>query len=463
VYRAVCRAFGLALLLAACSGGPLREDVIAQANQQGEIAFNLVKIDEAVATMLAQRQRPAFHRRFKNRPPPPLLRIAVGDTVSVVIWESAANGLFGNSMTSFAAPAEPAASLSLGRDSVRERPSRLTDETAASDQTARTLRGAAEAILSTPVEPRAATPPRRDGGTALDIGDVSDLRQTEPGDQSGRPGTRIPDQPVGTDGAITIPYAGRIKVVGRTPDEVERRIEALLRPIALDPQALVAVKRSAANAVTVTGDALKGARVPLSPGGDRLLDVIGAAGGATEPVHETFVRLSRGEIIATIPLARLVADPEQNIFAEPGDVLTVLRQPQTVSVFGATGKNAAVTFATERMSLTEALAKAGGLLDDRADPRAVFLLRYEPVELVRALGQPIATRAPAGISPIVYRLDLLEAKSYLLAKQVPVQDKDIIFVANAETVPITHALRVLSKVTGPIAQGLLICQTTANC
>jgi polysaccharide export outer membrane protein len=160
-----------------------------------------------------------------------------------------------------------------------------------------------------------------------------------------------------------------------------------------------------------------------------------------------------------VSLATLVDHPDQNIFAEPGDVLTVIRRPQTFSAFGASGKNDAITFGSENLSLAEALAKAGGLLDDRADPRAVFLLRYEPVSLVHALGQPIATAAPDGISPIVYRLDLGDAKSYPLAQEFRVRDKDIIFVANAELAGIYKGFDTLSKLTGPIITGLLTCQT----
>src|SRR5690242_10235166 len=57
-------ASALALWLAGCSNLPLREDVVAQANQQGEIAFNVVKIDEAVLDVLAARPRPAFRESF---------------------------------------------------------------------------------------------------------------------------------------------------------------------------------------------------------------------------------------------------------------------------------------------------------------------------------------------------------------------------------------------------------------
>ena len=115
------------------------------------------------------------------------------------------------------------------------------------------------------------------------------------------------------------------------------------------------------------------------------------------------------------------------------------------------------------VSLAEALGKAGGLLDERADATAIYVMRYEPAELVHALGQPAAARAPAGLSPVVYRLDLFDAKSYLLAKRFPVRDKDIIFVAEAKTVPITRALQTLARITGPVSSAVLICQSTNKC
>lgn len=458
VCRAVFCACLLALSLLACSGGPLREDVIAQANAGGQIAFDVVKIDDAVLSTLLDRPRPAFHQRFKKYVPPPELTIAVGDTVSVVIWESAANGLFGTSITELSFPAGAAARLRIGNlPNLGRAPSLPGGVTQTPDLLARLFGGA-------PAEDLSATLGRNGAGRLAPETTGPRLEQfLGLAEQTGRPGTRIPDQQVGPDGRISIPYAGRIRAAGRTPAEVERKIEEVLGPKALEPQALVVVKRSVANSVSVAGEVIGGARVPLSPGGARLLDVVAAAGGAKAPVRETFVRLSRGGVTATVPLATLVADPEQNIFAEPGDVLTLVRKPQTFSVFGAAGKNAAITFASERLSLTEALAKAGGLLDNRADPRAVFLFRYEPVEIVRALGQPIATGAPAGFSPIAYRLDLQEARSYLLAKRFPVQDKDIIFVANAQMVPVTHALQAISKITGPITSALLVCHTTKGC
>src|SRR6202140_4521383 len=104
-----------ALALAACSSQPLGEDVIAQATAGGRIAFDVVKLDDAVLATLQAQPQPAFHERFKKYLPPPELKIAVGDTVSVVIWESAANGLFGTSLTELSFPAGASARLLTGQ------------------------------------------------------------------------------------------------------------------------------------------------------------------------------------------------------------------------------------------------------------------------------------------------------------------------------------------------------------
>src|SRR5581483_10617374 len=170
----------------------------------------------------------------------------------------------------------------------------------------------------------------------------------------------IPEQVVGRDGSISVPFAGRIPVAGKLPVQVQHEIEKRLADKAIEPQVIVTISKSLTNSVTVTGEVVNGARVPLSLKGDRLLDLIAAAGGAKSPVYETFVRLSRDGVTATIPMEALVSNPEENIYAQPGDVLTLVRRPQTYTVFGATGANAQLPFSSDRMTLVEALAAAGG-------------------------------------------------------------------------------------------------------
>jgi polysaccharide biosynthesis/export protein len=270
----------------------------------------------------------------------------------------------------------------------------------------------------------------------------------------------IPEQMVGQDGGISVPFADRVPVAGRLPVEVQKTVERRLAEKAIEPQAIVTITRSVTNSATVTGEVIAGARVPLSLKGDHLLDLIAAAGGAKTPLYETFVRLSRDGITATIPMEMLVSDPAENIYAYPGDVLTLVRLPQSFTVFGATGANAQVNFTAERMTLVEALAKAGGLQDLRADPAGVFLFRFEPPAIVKTLGRPQLGTGPDGFSPMVYRLDLSDAKSYFLAQRFPIRDKDIIYVANADLNELQKFFSLLNTLTGPVITGIVVRNAT---
>jgi len=270
----------------------------------------------------------------------------------------------------------------------------------------------------------------------------------------------IPEQIVGRDGGISVPFADRVPVAGRLPVEVQRTIQERLAGKAIEPQVIVTVTKSLTNSVTVTGEAVTGARVALSLKGDRLLDLIAAVGGAKTPVYETFVRLSRDGVTATIPMESLVADPAENIYAQPGDVLTLVRLPQSFTAFGATGANAQIPFPSEKMTLVEALAKAGGLQDMRSDPEGVFLFRFEPPKIVGALGRPQLDTGPDGSSPVVYRLDLRDARSYFLAQRFPVEDKDIIYVANADLNELQKFFTLLNTLTGPIITGVVVKSVT---
>jgi polysaccharide biosynthesis/export protein len=266
----------------------------------------------------------------------------------------------------------------------------------------------------------------------------------------------IPDQVVDRDGGITVPFAGRIAVAGRTPLEVEHEIEQRLAEKTIEPQVVVSVDKSVTNAVTVSGEVIGGARVPLSVGGERLLDLIATAGGAKSPLYETFVRLSRDGVTMTIPMEQLVSDPAENIYAWPGDVLTVVRLPQTFSVFGATSQNSQVDFNAAKMTVADALAKAGGLIDQRADPAGVFLFRFEPPAVVGALKTPALPVGPGGSSPVVYRFDLSDANSYFLVDRFPIEDKDVLYVANAPLTELQKFFTLLNTLTGPVISGVVL-------
>ncbi len=153
---------------------------------------------------------------------------------------------------------------------------------------------------------------------------------------------------------------------------------------------------------------------------------------------------------------KLVSDPAENIYAWPGDVLTLVQEPQTFSVFGATAQNSEVPFGAEHITLAEALAKAGGLQDLRADPQGIFLFRFEPPAVVDALKAPPLAIGPNGTSPVVYRLNMKEAKSYFYAERFPIEDKDVIYVANAPLTELQKVFTLINTVTGPVISGVVV-------
>jgi polysaccharide biosynthesis/export protein len=276
------------------------------------------------------------------------------------------------------------------------------------------------------------------------------------GVSTGSRNVTIPDQVVGADGGISVPFAGRVPVAGRTTVEVQREIEQRLSQKAIEPQVIITITKSVTYAATVSGEVIAGARVPLSVNGDRMLDLIALAGGAKSPVYSTLVRLSRNGVTVTMPMERLVSDPAEDIYAQPGDVVTLVQEPQTYSVLGATGTNAQIMFNAERITLAEAIAKAGGLLDLRSDPTGVFLFRFEPPAVVAGLNAPQLETGPDRSSPVVYRLDMGDANAYFLAQRFPIEDKDVIYVANAKLNELQKFFTLLNTITGPVITGIVV-------
>jgi polysaccharide export outer membrane protein len=271
---------------------------------------------------------------------------------------------------------------------------------------------------------------------------------------TGSKSATIPEQVVGRDGTVMVPYAGRIRVAGRTAREVQSIVEGALQGKAIQPQALINVTRSMSNMVTVTGEVANGARVPLSVKGDRVLDVIAAAGGIRAPVNETYVQLSRGPVTVRVAMTKVTSDPRENIYVRPDDVLTLIRDPQTFIAAGATGRNAEIPFDAEGINLSQAIAKASGLLDGRADPGGVFVFRFEPEQVVRALRPESPIIMHGRVMPVVYRFDMHSATAMFVAQRFPMQSRDLLYISDAPIANFRKMMEIVGLVTQPAMTGI---------
>ena len=211
-------------------------------------------------------------------------------------------------------------------------------------------------------------------------------------------------------------------------------------------EVVVRIASDLASSVIVYGDLHKPGRQPLTLAHERLIDMVALAGGPTASPEDSLVRITRGGVTGQIPLRTLEDDPSENIPLRPGDRIEVLYRPRTFTVFGATSKVSEVPFDTASLSLAEALARISGPLDERADPNAVFLFRFEDADAARLLGMPAR---PGGATPLVYQLDMLNPTSYFLAQRFPMKNQDLIYIANAKTNQVYKFVSLINLLTGP--------------
>jgi len=252
----------------------------------------------------------------------------------------------------------------------------------------------------------------------------------------------LPTQEVDRNGMIQVPFAGLVQAAGRSPASVKETIEERLRNRAIEPQALVTLQDSRSTLVTVTGEAAQPARFALSRSSDRILDAITRAGGSKWQPYETYVTLQRGGRTSMIYFNRLLNEPSNNIFVQPGDVLSLSRLTRSFMALGASGQNGFINFEAENLTLTQAVGRAGGILDSRGDPAQTFLYRLENRRTLEKMGYD-TTGYPRDQVPVIYRVNLRDPQGYFVATKFPMFDKDVLFVSNAQTVEITKFLQLL--------------------
>jgi len=277
------------------------------------------------------------------------------------------------------------------------------------------------------------------------------------------PGSRsavIPEQVVGADGAVTVPYAGRVPVAGRSPREVEATIVEALKTKAIEPQALVTVTKNVANTVSVLGEVTSGARIPLTTKGDRVLDVIATAGGTRAAAHDIFITLMRQGRSVRVPMQAILVDPKENIYAMPGDVIAVSRDVQTYTAIGATGRNDVLPFDAVGITLEQAIGRAGGLNDQRADLSGVFVVRNELAPNYDQFGLVRPSLGASAEVPVIYRLDMRDPMSFFLARRFQMHNKDILFVSNASATDLQKVMTILLPFLG--VSGTAVAVTAAT-
>lgn len=258
----------------------------------------------------------------------------------------------------------------------------------------------------------------------------------------GSPATVLEEVQVDGAGFIFIPYAGRIKAAGNTPDAIRRIITNKLGEQTPDPQ--VEVRRAAGDGSTVSLIGAIGAQgvYPIERPTRTLGTMLAQAGGVTIEPEIAQITVIRGTHRGKIWLQDLYDHPELDIALRGGDRILVEEDTRSFTALGATGGQAQVPFESQTLSALEGIAQVGGLNAATADPTGVFVFRNEPAEIA---GSVLGRNDLQGAQRMVYVLDLTKPNGMFMARDFVIRDDDTIYVTEA---PFTQWNKVISAITG---------------
>ncbi|GGA88265.1 capsule polysaccharide transporter [Brucella endophytica] len=275
-------------------------------------------------------------------------------------------------------------------------------------------------------------------GAALRPGDVIDITIFDTGEEglfasANSKTLNLGRFTVDRSGSVTLPFVGKKKASGSSVEGLQKQIIEGLRGSTVNPQAVVTVVEKPSSVVTVNGNIRNPGQFPLASGRERVLDVLAQAGGTSAGGEVTVVRGNRR---ASASVERLMSDTAQNIYLQPGDQV-IVSGGSSFTALGAFKSAGEFPFEPGKLTLAQAVARAGGLLDDRADARNLYLFRSNGIT------DPITkAKNPGAVGrPVIYHINLREVSNFVLMQQFYMRDGDMLFASNA---PLANAAKFLT-------------------
>jgi len=257
-------------------------------------------------------------------------------------------------------------------------------------------------------------------------------------------GARLTELQVDDQGFIYVPFAGRVRAAGQSPDALRDTIARQLDQQTPDPQLYVTRTGGDGATVSIVGRVNAQGVYPINRPNRRLTAMIATAGGVSIETQTATVTVTRGAITDRVWLTDLFEHPELDIAMRGGDRIFIEEDQRSFTVLGATGAQARVVFDRQTLTAIEALARVGGLDATRADPTGVFVFRNEPAEVARnVLGQPVT-----GDTRVVYVLDLTAPNGMFFARDFHIRDGDTIYVTEASAVTWNRQIATITGTLG---------------
>lgn len=268
--------------------------------------------------------------------------------------------------------------------------------------------------------------------------------------------TPLSEVQVDGSGNIFVPYAGRIKAAGNTPDGLREIITEKLSAQTPDPQVTVTRVAGDGSTVSVMGGVGAQGVFPITQPTRTLSAMLAKAGGVVIEPEIAQITVTRGDHSGKVWLKDLYSNPRMDIALRPGDVILVEKDQRSFTALGATGAQSRVPFETQELSAVEAIAQVGGLSTNFADPTGVFILRDENEGVARqVLGRPDLS----GPQRVAYVISLTEPDGLFNARDFMIRDDDTVYVTEA---PYVQWQKTLSVLTGSVTSADALSNAVGN-
>ncbi|MFI0395973.1 polysaccharide biosynthesis/export family protein [Paracoccus jiaweipingae] len=262
----------------------------------------------------------------------------------------------------------------------------------------------------------------------------------------GASSTQLQQLQVDSKGYIFVPYAGRVKAAGNTPEQLRQIITQRLGTQTPDPQVMVTRMAGDGATVSLVGKVGGQGVYPIERPTRTLSAMLAKAGGVTIEPEVAVITVKRGGNSGKVWLRDLYANARNDIALRPGDVVLVEEDSRNFTALGALGGQTKVPLGNEEVDALEAIAMVGGLSSSTADPTGVFVLREEPESVARRIlpGQPVI-----GDQRVAYVLDLTRPNGMFLARDFVIRDGDTVYVTEA---PYVQWSKTIASIIQPATQ-----------
>jgi polysaccharide export outer membrane protein len=289
---------------------------------------------------------------------------------------------------------------------------------------------------------------------------------------------------VSEQGYFFFPFVGKIKASGRTPEEVRLELTEKLSKFIKDPQVGVSIAAYRSQRAYISGQVMQAGMFIIDDTPLTVRDIISKAGGLKQfvirskgasysksksynssnfsvsssssgsnasertimPERALLTTAAKAKIQIDLKALFARGDKSQNYILHGGDALHVflpkqleqkdeyekeqLERLRKLFVLGEVRKPGTIIMDENGVSLAEALSDRGGINEDTANAKGIFVIRSY-------------ARKEEKLRPVVFQLELKSVHSMILAEKFALYERDIVYVTAA---PISRWNRVISQI-----------------